>query len=145
MSGRDQAGRSGLLMLELVIAVGIFAFCAAVCVSLFVRADTISRESAALDRAVAEAQNVAELFKSTGGDVRETAELASGWVEQGLLLVAYDEDWCPLSSGEGAVYQLDLFVGRTDRGCVEASLTLREAVGQEVLLSWPVAALEVMS
>lgn len=145
MSGAERRDRSGLLMLELVIAVGIFAFCAAVCVGLFVRADAISRESAALDRAVAEARNVAELFKSTGGNVEETAALAGGRVEQGLLLVAYDEDWRPLSSGEDAAYQLDLFVGRTDRGCVEASLTLRESAGQEVLLCWPVAALEAAS
>lgn len=143
MSGRDRPGKSGLLMLELLLSVGIFAFCAAVCVGLFVKADAVSQESAALDRAVAEAQNVAELFRSTGGDVAETAALADGWVEQGLLRVAYDGDWEQLSSDEDAVYLLDLLVERTDRGCMEATLQVWNEAAEAMLLCWPVAALEV--
>ena len=52
--------RSGLLVIELVIAVGIFSLCAAICIGLFVQADRVSRESDMLSRAVSAAQNVAE-------------------------------------------------------------------------------------
>ena len=169
MSEGRQSGKSGLLMLELLIAVGVFAFCAAVCVSLFARADTISRESAALDRAVAEAQNVAELFKFTGGDVEDTAALAGGWtqvtalvtaygedgqpvsetpVEIPCVVVAYDEDWKPLPFREKwreeAAYALELSVSNAEQGYAEAALTLWNQAG-EPILSWPVAALEVAS
>lgn len=43
-----RSSRSGLLVIELVIAVGVFALCAAICVGLFVQADSVSRDSAAL-------------------------------------------------------------------------------------------------
>ena len=43
-----RSSRSGLLVIELVIAVGVFALCAAICVGLFVQADRVSRDSAAL-------------------------------------------------------------------------------------------------
>ena len=146
MSGRARAGKSGLLTLELLLAVGIFAFCASICVGLFARADALSRRSAELDRAVAEAQNVAELFRASGGDTAETAALAGGWVEQGLLRVAYDGNWQPLSSDEGAVYLLDLLAKRSDQGYVEAALQVWNGdEREEPILSWSVAALEVKS
>ena len=46
-----RSSRSGLLVIELVIAIGVFALCAAFCVGLFVQADSVSRDSAALGQA----------------------------------------------------------------------------------------------
>jgi hypothetical protein len=142
MSGRND--RSGLLMLELLLAVGIFSFCAAVCVGLFVKADAISRESADLDWAVSEAQNVAELFKFTGGSVEETAALAGGWMEGNTLRIAYDGDRVRLPSADGASYTLELAETSADAGVTEATVTVW---GQEEapILRWSIAAWEAAS
>ena len=71
---RIRPTRSGLFMIELLIAVGVFTFCAAVCVGLFVRSEVMSRESADLTRMTTEARNIVECWKAVGGDFEKTAE-----------------------------------------------------------------------
>lgn len=56
--------RSRLLLIELVCDFIIFALCAAVCVTLLVRARTMSRESTLLTQAVYIAQDAAERYRS---------------------------------------------------------------------------------
>ena len=43
---RIRPTRSGLFMIELLIAVGVFTLCAAVCVGLFVRSEVMRRSDA---------------------------------------------------------------------------------------------------
>lgn len=60
MEERVKPGGTGLFMVELLASSGIFVLCAAVCIALFVKAETISRRSEALSRAVSAAQTAAE-------------------------------------------------------------------------------------
>ena len=75
---RIKPTRSGLFAIELLIAVGVFSLCAAICVDLFVRSEVMSQDSADLNRAVTEARSAAECFKAVGGDLEKTAELTGG-------------------------------------------------------------------
>ena len=75
---RIKPTRSGLFAIELLIAVGVFSLCAAICVGLFVRSEVMSQDSADLNRAVTEARSAAECFKAVGGDLEKTAELTGG-------------------------------------------------------------------
>lgn len=77
---RIKPTRSGLFAIELLIAVGVFSLCAAICVGLFVRSEVMSQDSADLNRAVAEARSAAECFKAVGGDLEKTAELTGGQI-----------------------------------------------------------------
>ena len=52
MDERIRPTRSGLFSIELMIAVGVFVFCSAICIGLFVRSEHISRDSADLVQAV---------------------------------------------------------------------------------------------
>ncbi len=90
---RIKPTRSGLFAIELLIAVGVFSLCAAICVGLFVRAEVMSQDSANLSRAVGEARTAAECFKAAGGDLEKTAALAGGSLEGGALRLYYDGDW----------------------------------------------------
>ena len=83
---RIKPTRSGLFAIELLIAVGVFSLCAAICVGLFVRSEVMSQDSADLNRAVAEARSAAECFKAVGGDLEKTAELTGGEVLDGDAL-----------------------------------------------------------
>ena len=80
---RIKPTRSGLFAIELLIAVGVFSLCAAICVGLFVRSEVMSQDSADLNRAVTEARSAAECFKAVGGDLEKTAELTGGSLEDG--------------------------------------------------------------
>ena len=144
MDERVRPTRSGLFAIELLVAVGIFTLCAAICVGLFVRSEVMSRDSAVLTRAVSEAKSAAECYKAEGGDLARTAALFGGSVQDGALRVSYDKDWniLPESSG-GAAYCLEL-APLDNELCPECALRLYEP-GGETLVDWTVAALEVAS
>ena len=137
MEERVRPGGTGLFMVELLAASAVFVLCAAVCTALFVQAETISRRSEALSRAVSAAQGAAECFRACGGDVAETAALAGGRVENGSLVIGYDADWAP-AEGAGA-YTLTLTPVPED-GWVDGALTVTG--GGKELLRWQVGALE---
>lgn len=137
MEERVRPGGTGLFMVELLAASAVFVLCAAVCTALFVQAETISRRSEALSRAVSAAQGAAESFRACGGDLAETAALAGGRVENGSLVIGYDADWAP-AEGAGA-YTLTLTPAPED-GWVDGALTVTG--GGRELLRWQVGALE---
>ena len=165
MQERIKPTRSGLFAIELLIAVGIFSMCAAICVGLFVRSEVMSQDSASLNRAVSEARNVAECFKAAGGDVKKTAELAGGQLPEDYELYHYfdlyfDKNWNRVSSlseitgemGETGGYVLHLdqsqaYYSYTHAVVEVLRVEVREGYNYalEDILSWDIAALEVAS
>lgn len=150
MQERIKPTRSGLFAIELLIAVGVFALCAAICVGLFVRSEVMSRDSADLNRAVSEARSAAECFKAAGGDLEKTAALTGGQVIENTVFLAFDENWEKLESGAEGSYQIALVLKPGD-GYTGASLSAQRCErsgGNTVatnLFLWEIAALEVAS
>ena len=145
MEERVRPSRSGLIAIELVIAVGVFALCAAVSMGLFVRAELMSRESADLTRAVSEARSAAACYKAAGGDLPETAALLeTGQAGEDGLTVAYDKDWTR-TEGADPAFTLVMHNLADREGTVrEAELRVMDGAGEELLL-WTVAAMEGVS
>ena len=73
----EKRSRTPLLLMELALALLIFAFCAGCCLRLFAAARTMAEESRAIGQAVSAAQAAAECWKKTGGDLEVTARLLS--------------------------------------------------------------------
>ena len=130
MGERIRPTRSGLFAIELLIAVGVFSLCAAICVGLFVRAEVMSRDSAELNRAVSEARNAAESFKAAGGDLEETARLTGGELAGDTLFLQYDGG-----------FELRLAPVRED-GYIRAALTVMRTGTDTEILAWEIAVLE---
>ena len=108
-----------LPLFEMIIMIGIFAAAAAVCLSAFAKADTVSRRAEDLDRAVEAAENAAEIIKYTRGDLDAAAELLWGRTRSGSVFVCFDADWSP-TDPENAVFRVDAvncegeLLGKTD-------------------------------
>ena len=148
MGERIKPTGSGLFAIELLIAVGIFSLCAAICVGLFVRAEVMSRDSADLNRAVTEARNAAECFKAAGGDLEETARLIGGELAAGgKLFLEYDGNWNKLEAGTAGTYEL-LLLSAPGEGYAGASLSVKRYEVRdgfdpgENILVWNIAVLE---
>lgn len=148
---RIKPTRSGLFAIELLIAVGVFSLCAAICVGLFVRSEVMSQDSADLNRAVAEARSAAECFKAVGGDLEKTAELTGGQISgDTTLFISYDQSWHKLDAGAESAFDITLTL-RPEDGYTGASLSVqrydrteKETTGTTILF-WEIAALEVAS
>ena len=121
---RIKPTRSGLFAIELLIAVGVFSLCAAICVGLFVRSEVMSQDSADLNREVLD------------GDA---------------LFIEFDENWQKLPAGAQGTFELTIvpeqppaggFLDYT-RALLEVKRYTRaggETTGESLLL-WDIAAL----
>ena len=151
MDERIKPTKSGLFAIELLIAVGVFSLCAAICVGLFVRSEVMSQDSTDLNRAVAEARSAAECFKAVGGDLEKTAELTGGQISgDTTLFISYDQSWHKLDAGAESACDITLTL-RPEGGYTGASLSVqrydrteKETTGTTILF-WEIAALEVAS
>ncbi|MBQ1220846.1 MAG: hypothetical protein IIW67_06105 [Peptococcaceae bacterium] len=98
---RRSTSRTTLALAELMIAILMFALCAAVCLSLFVHADRISKESDDLNHAVSLAKTAAACYKASDGDADEWCLLMAVPVEADRnndLCIYYDTDWNAVES-----------------------------------------------
>lgn len=69
--------KTSLLLMEQLVMVLVFALAAALCLSVFVKADRISRETVRRDEAVLLAQNAAQVLKATSGDMEQAKATAA--------------------------------------------------------------------
>ena len=63
MSGRRGSG-SGPFLMEMILVSGFFIICAALCVTVFVKADSTSRRARDINQAVLAAETLAEEIKA---------------------------------------------------------------------------------
>lgn len=84
--------KSGLFLMELIIALLFFALASTVCVRLFVKSATLSDDTLDLTYAVSQAQNLAEVFLSCDGDIVQVHFLLPGSqiLEDNLLVIEED-------------------------------------------------------
>lgn len=107
---RRTSSKSSLFLLEMIFVILFFSLAAAVCVSLFAQAHTLSVQSSDLNAAVLRAQSTAECVKARGEDF---ASLLPGTEREGEnALLYYDGDW-QSTTRENAVYVLRVTPSRT--------------------------------
>jgi len=97
---KRQHSGSALFLLELIIALLFFSLASAVCVQMFVKADTLSVRTVDTSKAVLLAQEKAEEFYAGEGVLSGTKEY-------------FDRNWIRTDSESKAVYLLDASVSRT--------------------------------
>ena len=85
--------KSGLFLMELIIAIAFFAVSSAVCVQLFAMAYNLSSRSVGIQMAVMNAQSAAESFKLTGGDIDSMTYVLRADVIDGRIVAGFDENW----------------------------------------------------
>lgn len=135
---RVKPTKSGLFTIELLLAVGIFSFCAAICVGIFVRAEVISADNADRVHALSHAKTLSEYFKAAGGDLAQTARLSGGEIEDdGCVVLGYGAEWTEVDPDAAPVFRVEL---RPDtEEAAAGTVTVWNQAG-EILLQWPVAA-----
>jgi len=89
--------KSGLFLMEMIIAICFFAVASAICVQLFIAAHAMSRQSADIQMAVMNAQAAAAAFKIVGSDTDTLANVLQGYyIGDGEVWVPFNEQWEPL-------------------------------------------------
>lgn len=95
--------KSTLFLMEQLIVILIFSFCAAVCVKIFVVSFIMTSDSNDMTNALRIAQSGAECYKAVAGDSEYAASiLGGGIVKDGVVSVYYDSDWHVCEGSEAA-------------------------------------------
>lgn len=122
--------KSGLFLMELIIAIAFFAFSSSNCIQLFAKAHTLSAKSAGVNMAIATAQSAAECFKSTGGNPEEMSMLLGATAAGSLLTAQYDEGWQAVSGDGRYVLTVEL---DTASSPASAAIVVIDNTNNEVL------------
>ena len=85
--------KSGLFLMELIIAIAFFAVSSAICVQLFAMAHTLSTRSVGVQMAVMNAQSAAESFKASGGDIAMMSHVFEANVVDNRMVAGFCENW----------------------------------------------------
>lgn len=99
---RRNGSKSGLFLMELIIAILFFSFASAICIQVFAKAHITSTQSRDLTAAITQAQSAAEAFKSCDGSPSELANLLDAQQDDDGLTVSYDKQWNRVPSGQDA-------------------------------------------
>jgi hypothetical protein len=151
MRKKSPVSSSGPFLIELLIGLLIFTLAATICLQVFVGAHQISSESHALNNAIIKAQNGAESFKASGGDLQETKELIGGHLlDDDIVWQYFDSDWNPVfvaqrdADEENAFADFVLEVRQIARqsGYVKGEVVVSDMYGT-LIFSLPIAVLEV--
>ena len=140
MSNRS---RSTLFLIEQLIVIAVFAVSAAACTGILTSAYFTAMDSRDTSRAILAAENGAESFKATGGDLGKTAQIlggTSGRVDgEAAAIVYFDKQW-QTSSEEDAMYRMLLtgVVPDTELDLLIGDLFVEKLTG-ELLIAFPIA------
>ena len=130
--------RSTLFLIEQLVAVAVFAVCAAVCVSIFIHAYLMANEARDIGNGLKVAKNASEAFKAFA-DVHETAGFIRGY-DDGTYVVYFDRDW-RVSHRSDAAYVLRLSpdYDQSSQGISVGNLSV-ERISGEVVVAFAIAA-----
>ncbi len=109
--------KTSLFLIEMIIAVLFFSICAAICVQIFAKAYTTSRDTQTLNSAVTLCTSAAELFYGYNGDLSKIQNTVDpkrmSTYKNGVLTFYYDQDFNLCHVGD-ALYYLNMYDKKTD-------------------------------
>jgi len=133
--------RSTLFLMEQIIVIAVFAFCAAVCVYILVASHGMSVDAVDTKNALLVAESAAESFKAFSGEMEQVGSvLGNNYSYQNdVLTVFYDDSWQTTLATEAS------FVLTLEKVESTSSLSIAEAIiirlhDESELIALPVAA-----
>lgn len=133
------SSRTGLFLMELILAVLFFSLAGAVCVRLFVNSHLISQKSVELNHGVLWSQNVAESFYACEGDFAKMVSLfPEGEVDAAesgnkQLTLCFDADFSPIAVAGNAPYRLTASVGSEQEHLLTCRIVMRRTADNSVI------------
>jgi len=122
--------RSTLLLIEQIIVIAVFAFCAAVCVNIIVSSFIMTQNAVHTRNALAVAESAAESFKAFDGDADRVFVLVGTY---------FDENWRQ-TTRDDAIFALNLDIQNQGEPVVFAHIVVEKIGSDEPLVELNVAA-----
>ncbi len=116
--------RSGLFLMEFIIAILFFSLASVLCIRLFVQSHNLSQSATERTQACMWSENIAELFYACDTPEALVAALEAeeqidiDYVDR-VLTLSFDQDWKLLADTDGTlpVYSLSAVFSTSDQTC----------------------------
>ncbi len=142
----DSTSRASLFLMELMLSILFFSLSAVVCVQLFVKSHTLSRQSVKLNHAVIASESMAEAFYSSDGNLSSMQSVLEGSVHDQDTISMYFGEEFELIPAPGSDFDADknekicyVLTGKTvplnDTGLIKLSISYTERASSEVIYS----------
>jgi len=145
--------RSSLFLMEQIVVIAVFAFCAAVTVYIMAAAHQMSADAVDTRYALLMAENAAEVHKASAGSVSLVSGFLGGTLRTEVihepgsiplywnyaLTIYFDAQWLPTSHDEAA-FILELEQTESDDWLMFADISVRRVRDDEVLVQFTTAA-----
>lgn len=109
--------KSSLFLMELILAILIFAITSAICIQIFVKAHIVSQETQELNQSVTLCTSAAELFYGYDGNLSKIQKQLDGLglseAGTGSLTLYYDKDFMLCTKADG-MYELSIINAKED-------------------------------
>lgn len=115
--------KSGLFLIEFMIVLLFFSISATVCVSVFMKADSLNKRSNEKNQALFLVQSTAETIKTFNFSDMSNEKLTNSLKQQSY----YDEDWQPCEKTDSYKYILSVDTSEDDSGMFTAQISVSEA------------------
>lgn len=118
--------KSALVLMELIIVILFFSLASTVCIQLFAKSHLLSRQTVNENHAVIHAQNLAECFLATEGDMTQIKTLFPTCVPNtsgDTVTLLFDKDWKECDE-TNACYSASLVAYPEADGLITAEITV---------------------
>jgi Tfp pilus assembly protein PilE len=126
MDHRSKTDASGLILMEIVLAILIFAMLAAICISIFAKAHTLSRSSTELASAASEAENTASVLRASDSEDEFLQSMKvlfpDASIQGSTVTVWYDSSFSECA-GKNASYRLTAAADDSESGLLKADIS----------------------
>lgn len=129
---KNESGRSGLLLMEIIIAILFFSVVSAVCLQLFVKAHNLSQDTVELDMAVRKASSAAEICSQSEMPFQKLQELYKlSDIKDDKASIYYDNGFMECES-DTAAYHMDIISEKADDRTVTYHIAIYSADEEEI-------------
>jgi hypothetical protein len=119
--------KSSLFLMELIISILFFSLASTVCIQLFVRSHTLSGDTVALNNAIIQAQNIAEIYNHSDGELTSVLSYYPDAAINELsdsVYIYYDENW----NTEGITEDNSVYMAQVTSGSVDTENNIHATI-----------------
>ena len=128
----DSSSRSGLLLMEIILAILFFSLISALCLQAFVKAHTLSQDTRKLDAAVRQADSVASVLLAVPEPVKKLQEIYPDSSMDGATgEIYFNQDFLPCGPREYS-YRLDIVPADAGERTTSYSVTVYDHTAAEI-------------
>lgn len=132
---KENANRSSLLLMEIILAILFFSVISAVCVQIFVKSHTLSQDTNALSSAVNEASSTADILSTSGNPAEELQKFYPEIEEKNDGLYIYYDKAFQQCKKEDSFYHMVIILSKQKEGLSTWNIRVLTRASEESIYS----------